>query len=167
MLPFCERRLRHRRSGCVAILLLSSILSGTAAFTGQTASGQTSVCEVASQPAQFIGKNVAIRARIWPDSYHDGLFLLEQTSIDFDSRCPFLRARFSFPTDLVGTDAFGTFVGTLTFDSVNIGANARTLPLFVIHQQSDVRLRDMRLQGPVEILRFYDARTGSLVSPGF
>jgi hypothetical protein len=121
---------------------------------------RATVCEIAKHPSHFVGKRIELRARIWPDSNYAGRFWVNEPSMD-DGVCAFLRARFSFSTDLAGQTAFATFIGTIVPETVA----HRKAPVFLIEAQSDVYLRRDYLNGPIPILQLYDVTTRSIVRP--
>lgn len=132
---------------------------------------EVSVCEIESQPSKFVGRDVEIRAQIWPDVYQPGLYWLNEASIKFGTVCHFLGARFTFPTDLSRQSSFGTFTGSIVIEHVNTESKTFAIKqgqpdaIFVIKEQSNIRLSRMYLQGPVQQVQLFDQQTASFVSP--
>lgn len=125
----------------------------------QTGAMPATVCEIMQHPEQSVGKVVTIRARLWTD--HRQFWLSESAaeSVRVNAFCGWLPARFSYPTNLVGSTAFASFTGRLIHDS-----SSPHRVLFLIEGQADI-YRQKVLNGPLMIPQLYDKNVHAFVHP--
>jgi hypothetical protein len=128
---------------------------------------QATVCDIVSNPLQFEGKLVRVRAEVWSDIYDVSKFWMNEVTMRSGKVCQFLPARFSGPTWFAGASGFGTFNGRIVRETAPLNSpfsNRRGRLIFLIEQESDIyKLQDMN--GLVPPLRLYDKQTGAFIKP--
>ena len=144
--------------------------TGSVAHSAQMKVVQTTLCNIANHPADFIGKTVEIRAQVWPDSKSLDFFWMNESSSQFNTVCRFLPATFAQKTDLSGQTAFGTFRGKIVKKqsrqaSTVFGSEPGLRILLLVDEASDIHLRRDYLNGPIPKLQVYDKMTATFVRP--
>ena len=138
---------------------------------------ETTSCDIATNPEQFYGKLVRLRAQIWPDLDHTSegmfarswLFGLSPAQRPDGQPCRFLAGKFAIANNLVGRTYWGTFTGRVVRSErgmnqdwpVRSGFNA----VLVIESQSDINGSRNYANGPVQNPRVYDPQSGTFVVP--
>ena len=145
--------------------------NGSVALSADMKVVQTTLCNIANHPAEFIGKTVEIRAQIWPDSRSRDFFWMNESSSQFNTVCRFLQATFTQKTDIYGQTAFGTFRGRIVKKqsrqaSTVFGSEPKGLRIILlVDEASDIHLRRDYLNGPIPKLQLYDKKTATFVRP--
>jgi hypothetical protein len=154
------------------IALVTGVLSnGPLAHSSDTKVEQTTVCNIANHPPDFIGKTIEIRAQIWADHRYRDFFWMNESSAPLAKVCRFLQASFTQESDLSGQTAFGTFRGKIVKKlshqtSTLWGSEPKGLGIiFLVDQASDIHLRRDYLSGPIPQLQLYDRETATFVRP--
>jgi hypothetical protein len=110
-------------------------------------------------PARFEGKLVKVRAQLWTDVHQYWLTESVASSLRFNAFCGWLPAKFSNPTSLVASRAFGTFTGRIVRES----DSSSKLLQFLIEGQTDIYRQEL-VNGPI-VLRLYDQSVDAFVRP--
>jgi hypothetical protein len=108
---------------------------------------QTTVCEVVNSPLDFSGKLIEIRARLW--STGDQVWINDSAagSKEIGESCEWIRAEFTYQTDLTISTAYGTFAGRLLYEPSRKPLQSGTIK-FVIERDSDIYRQEL-LNGPL------------------
>lgn len=123
---------------------------------------QATVCDLVDHPLQFKGKLMQVRAQIWSDYSRFWLNESAAGSKQIGKVCRWLPAEFTYPTDLIGSSAFGTFTGRLVYEPGSATRRARVR--FVIENESDVYSRRIQ-NGIVVAPQLYDRSSNTLERP--
>jgi hypothetical protein len=153
----------------IIVLVTAALTNGALACSAQAKVERTTLCNIVNHPSDFIGKTVEIRAQIWSDNRHRGLFWMNESSTQLDKVCRFLPA--TNPSIAEDEKAFGTFRGRIVKDIPRVPSTPASAPpkglgiTFVVDESSDIHLRQDYLSGPVPILQLYDRETARFVRP--
>jgi hypothetical protein len=123
---------------------------------------QTTVCDLVNHPFLFKGKKIRVRAQIWSDYSKFWLNESWAGSMQIGRVCRWLPAEFTYPTNLIGSSAFGTFTGRLVYES-RIGKGCVRVR-FVVEHESEIYNQKIQ-NGMIVAPRLYDRSSNTLVRP--
>jgi hypothetical protein len=123
---------------------------------------KTTVCEIVNSPKRFAGKRVQVRARFWADG---NLFWVNESgSLDIGKACAWLPTDFPHSTDLIGSSAMATFIGTIVDAPTRRIGRVRSCVRLVVEHESDIRYQTL-LNGAVIRPQLYDRTNHTFVRP--
>jgi hypothetical protein len=132
-----------------------------------------------TNPVQFKGKLVQVRAQIWPDTVTangamlDGYWLYGSPKFlrEESGTCRFLPAHFVRPNGLSGHTYFATFTGRVVGNNQAVDAlhpwrpSRRSAVMLLIESPADVHGEKDYLNGLVRMPQIYDQRGRSFITP--
>ena len=150
-----------RIKACILLTFwITSVFASTQA--GVESSVQPTVCDLVKHPLQYKGKLIRVRAQVWSDYSNFWLNDSWAVSMQIGKACPWLPAKFTYPANLIGSSAFGTFTGRLIYESGHPKGTIRVRLL--VEHESDIYQQKVQ-NGTIITPQLYDRSSNTFVRP--